>query len=101
MKNTSNNIKQAKNYQIAQSRLYVRSVTLDAPSVRNLKRFGHGNLSLGVRKAAASRRFAKYHRLSEAAFGVIDAYDGGLDLGPAIDALVKTLIADSRPDRCS
>jgi hypothetical protein len=68
--------------------LHVRSVRLDAASVRSLKRFGHGNLSDGVRKAAASRRFAQYHRMLEAA-AVIEVHDRSEDMDAAIGQLVK------------
>ncbi len=68
-----------------------RSVRLDAPMAKRLKRLGHGNLSDGIRKAADARSFKRYHTLVDAIQGVINAYDLNEDVGPSIDQLVDAV----------
>lgn len=76
--------------------LRVTSARLDSGTIRRLRRLGYGNLSDGIRKAAAARSWKRYHRIQEAAREVIDAYDMDEDVGPAIDALVNALVANEK-----
>lgn len=74
-----------------EGRLKVRTARLDQDTIRRLKRLGHGNLSEGIRKAAASRSTKRYRLMVEAARAVIDRYDMDEDMAPAIDDLVDAI----------
>lgn len=76
---------------VPEGRIVAKSARLDSDTIRRLKRLGGGNLSAGIRMAAASRSFKRYHRMVDAAQSIIDAYDMEEDVGPAIDELVKAI----------
>ena len=63
------------------------NVRLDRAAVKRLRRLGDGNLSAGIRKAAESRRYKKYHEIEQALVEVFEAYDLEEDLGPSLERL--------------
>lgn len=75
------------------------TITIEPHLAENLRRCGHGNLSLGVRYAGTARSLKWFNNVTDGLEALIEAHDSGEPLDSHIDNLVDLLRIKRAPSR--